>query len=255
MAKPLILVTNDDSYHANGIHVLINAMRKIGDVVVVAPDIPQSGMSHAITIKVPLHFHKIIEEEGLQVYTTNGTPVDCVKLALHRLLNRTPDIVVSGINHGSNSSINIIYSGTMAAALEARMSGIPSIGFSIQDYSLNADFSKVEPWIITLTQNVLTNGMPENVALNVNFPTLKEGDYKGFKLCHQAKSNWKEDFEERLDPRSGKPYFWLTGTFSVLEVDELSDEYALNDYYISVVPVKFDFTAYHAMEAVKKLLI
>lgn len=255
MAKPLILVTNDDSYQANGIHVLINAMRKIGDVVVVAPDVPQSGMSHAITIKVPLHYHKITEEPGLVVYTTNGTPVDCVKLALHRLLTRVPDLVVSGINHGSNSSINIIYSGTMAAALEARMSGIPSIGFSIQDYSMNADFGKVESWIIKLTKNVLEKGIPDNVALNVNFPTFKESDYKGFKICHQAKSNWKEDFEERLDPRNGKPYYWLTGTFTVLEEDELSDEYALKDYYISVVPVKFDFTAYHAKEAVEKLFI
>lgn len=254
MPRPLILVTNDDSYQAPGIHALTEAMREIGDVVVVAPDQPQSGMGHAITIKFPLHFKKLHEEEGLKIYSSNGTPVDCVKLAIHKLLDRKPDLVVSGINHGSNSSINIIYSGTMAAVLEARMGGIPAIGFSIHDYSLDADFSKAKHWVVEIAKKVLEKGLPWDVSLNVNFPKLNDTDYKGIKVCTQAKSYWKEDFEERLDPRNGKPYYWLTGTFSVLEENENSDEWALNHYYISVVPVKFDFTSYESINHVNEIL-
>ena len=253
MPKPLILVTNDDSNLAPGIHALTEAMREIADVVVVAPDQAQSGMGHAITIKVPLHFRKTHQEEGLTIYTTNGTPADCVKIALHKLLDRKPDLVVSGINHGSNSSVNIIYSGTMAAVLEACMGGIPAIGFSIHDYSLEADFSKAKHWAVQIAQKVLEEGLPKDVALNVNFPKLNGTDYHGIKVCTQAKSYWKEDFDERIDPRNGKPYFWLTGTFTVLEENENTDEWALDKYYVSVVPVNFDFTAYDAINHVNKL--
>ena len=253
MQKPLILVTNDDSYHAPGIHALIEVMKEIGEVVVVAPEQPQSGMGHAITIKVPLHYQKVKSEEGLTVFTTNGTPVDCVKFAIHKLMDRKPDLVVSGINHGSNSSINIIYSGTMAAALEARMGGIPSIGFSLLDYSHDANFELAKSWIKEISSRVLENGLPEDVALNVNFPKANGADYKGIKVAVQAKSYWKEDFDERLDPRNGKPYFWLTGSFNLLDNNDKSDEYALSNYYISVVPVKFDFTAHEVLNSISNL--
>lgn len=253
MQKPLILVTNDDSYQAPGIHALIEVMQEIGEVVVVAPEQPQSGMGHAITIKVPLHYHTVKKEEGLTVFTTNGTPVDCVKFAIHKLMDRKPDLVVSGINHGSNASINIIYSGTMAAALEGRMGGIPSIGFSILDYAHDANFELSKSWIKKICLSVLEKGLPDDVALNVNFPKANGSDYKGIMVASQAKAYWKEDFEERLDPRNGKPYFWLTGTFNLLEKNEQSDESALSNYQISVVPVKFDFTAYESLNTVKSM--
>lgn len=246
--KPLILITNDDGYSAHGLTILTELMRKLGEVVVISSEQSQSAMGHAITIKVPLVFRQTVDESGYKFYITNGTPADCIKLGLHKIVKRRPDLVVSGINHGSNASINIIYSGTMAGALEASMGGIPAIGFSIRDYSADADFSKAESHILSLSRYVLENGLPNGIALNVNFPISNGSNYKGIKVCRQAKAYWKEDFEERYDPRSGKPYYWLKGDFLLLEDQIDTDEFALANYYISIVPVQFDFTAYKAME-------
>ena len=252
MSKPLILVTNDDGISAPGIRKLIGLMRQLGEVVVVAPEGPQSAMGHAITIKYPLVYKEIEISDDYKEYSLNGTPVDCVKFGLHRLLERKPDLVVSGINHGSNASINIIYSGTMGAALEGAMGGIPSIGFSILDYSHNADFSLSEAYILKIASQVLNEGLEEGIALNVNFPmTKKDTPYVGLRICRQSKAYWKEDFAERTDPRNGRPYFWLTGTFTINENDETTDEWALEHYYVSVVPVQFDFTAYQQINKLK----
>ncbi len=251
MSKPLILISNDDGYQAPGIRFLIDCMKSIGDVVVVAPEDAQSAMSHAITIKDPLRFRTHTDTESYKEYTLNGTPVDCIKFALHRLMSRKPDIVVSGINHGSNASINIIYSGTMAAATEAAMGGIPSIGFSILDYDSKANFTYARKYIINLVEHVLKDGLGENIALNVNFPKEKGKEYKGLKVCRQAKAYWKEDFDERLDPRNGQPYYWLKGTFTVYENNESTDEWALENYYVSLVPIQFDFTAYNKINELK----
>jgi 5'-nucleotidase len=252
MSKPLILVTNDDGIEAPGLRKLIALMRQLGRVVVVAPKEPQSAMSHAITIKYPLMYEEIVLTDDYKEYRLNGTPVDCVKFGIHRLLDEKPDLVVSGINHGSNASINIIYSGTMAAALEAGMGGIPGIGFSILDYNPDADFSLAEDYILSLSRKVLREGLDKGLALNVNFPKpLNGNEYKGIKVCRQASAYWKEDFEERIDPRNGKPYFWLTGTFNVHEDNDATDEWALRNYYVSVVPVQFDFTAHKLIDKFK----
>jgi 5'-nucleotidase len=226
-------------------------MRRFGEVVVISSDQVQSAMGHAITIKVPLVYSQVVNEDGYRSFVTNGTPADCIKLGLHKILDRRPNLVVSGINHGSNASINIIYSGTMAGALEAAMGGIPAIGYSIRDYSEEADFRKAEKFIVSITQYVLKNGLPEGVALNVNFPKSNGSDYKGVKVCRQAKAYWKEDFEERYDPRSGKPYFWLKGDFLLQEDNPETDEHALSNYFVSLVPVQFDFTAHQVIELLR----
>lgn len=246
--KPLILVTNDDSIAAPGIRALISVMKEIGDVVVVAPDSPQSAMGHAITINNTLHIEKVnLDPELENEYSCSGTPVDCVKMAVHEILKRKPDLCVSGINHGSNSSINVIYSGTMSAAVEAGIEGIPAIGFSLLDYSWNADFGAIKKFVKKIALEVLENGLPNGVVLNVNFPKLAEKDIKGIKICRQAKAMWKEVFDKRKNPQ-GKEYYWLTGEFVNLDKGEDTDEWALSHGFVSVVPVQFDLTAHHAIQ-------
>ncbi len=246
--KPLILITNDDGITAPGIRTLIKVMHTIGDVVVVAPDSPQSGMGHAITVDATLHCKQEQIDDGPQTeYSTSGTPADCIKLAVHEILDRTPDLCVSGINHGSNSSINVIYSGTMSAAIEAGIEGIPAIGFSLLDYDWDANFKPTEDFIKTITQNVLKNGLPKGIVLNVNFPKLEKQDIKGIKICRQAKANWVEEFDKRKNPH-GKDYYWLTGKFVNLDNGEDTDEWALEHGYVSVVPVQFDLTAHHFIQ-------
>lgn len=246
--KPLILVTNDDGISAPGIRALIEVMKELGDVVVVAPDSPQSGMGHAITINSTLHIEKVIIDDGGQPeYSCSGTPADCVKLARNEILDRKPDLCVSGINHGSNSSINVIYSGTMSAALEAGIEGIPAIGFSLLDYNYNANFEASKPFVRKITENVLKHGLPNDVVLNVNIPNLKKQDIKGVKVCRQARANWEEEFDKRKTPQ-GKDYYWLTGKFVNLDGGEDTDEWALENGYISVVPVQFDLTAHHSIQ-------
>ncbi len=241
--KPLILVTNDDSIKAPGLRRLIEIMQKLGEVVVIASEQVMSGMAHAVTIQTPLMPRLLKDKDGYKEYVTNGTPTDNVKLGKHRLLNRTPDLVVSGINHGSNASINIIYSGTMAAVLEAAIDGIPAIGFSLMDYMPDADFSHVEDWVVKITEKVLEDGLPEGVCLNVNIPRISEKSIKGIKVCRQAKARWVEEFEERKDPY-GRTYYWLGGRFMNGDNRTNTDEHALAENYISVVPVQFDFTAH-----------
>lgn len=250
MEKPLILVTNDDGITAPGLRALIHYMKEIGEVMVVAPDSPQSGMGHAITLDNTLFSAKIKvnEENGApEEYSCSGTPADCVKLALQVLLPRKPDICVSGINHGSNSSINVIYSGTMSAAIEAGIEGVPAIGFSLCDYSWEADFEPAGEAIKSIVQEALSNGMPKGVVLNVNIPKLDKKKLKGIKVCRQARANWKEKFDKRTNPM-GKDYYWLTGEFELLDQGEDTDEWALSQGYISVVPTQFDLTAHHAIQ-------
>jgi len=240
--RPLILVSNDDGITAPGIRTLISVMNEIGDVVVVAPDSPQSGMGHAVTIDDTLFCDEIKVDDGPQKeYHSSGTPADCVKLAVSEILDRKPDLCVSGINHGSNSSINVIYSGTMSAAVEAGVEGIPAIGFSLLDYSWNANFEPLKKYIKQITLNVIENGLPDGVVLNVNFP--KSETFKGFKICRQARANWVEEFDKRENPR-GKKYYWLTGKFVNMDEGKDTDEWALANNYVSVVPVQFDLTAH-----------
>lgn len=252
MSKPLILVTNDDGITAPGLRALVRYMKEIGDVIVVAPDSPQSGMGHAITLDTALYSQKIkidLENGGIQEYSCSGTPADCVKMALQELLDRKPDICVSGINHGSNSSINVIYSGTMSAAIEAGIEGIPAIGFSLCDYSWNADFKPAAGHIKKIVGEALANGIPQGVVLNVNIPKVAEKEIKGIKICRQARANWKEKFDKRTNPM-GKDYYWLTGEFELLDKGEDTDEWALANGYISVVPTQFDLTAHHAIQSI-----
>ncbi len=246
--KPLILVINDDGITAPGIRALIEVMNTIGDVVVVAPDSPQSAMGHAITINSTLFVEKVVINNGKQEeYSCSGTPADCVKLAVKQILNRKPDICVSGINHGSNSSINVIYSGTMSAALEAGIEGIPAIGFSLLDYNWNANFEPAKHFVEIIVKNALQQGVPKGIVLNVNIPNLPVNDIKGIKVCRQAKAYWDEEFDKRKNPQ-GRDYYWLTGKFVVADKGEDTDEWALSNNYVSVVPVQFDLTAHHFIQ-------
>ncbi len=251
--KRLILVTNDDGITAPGIRSLIKVMRQLGMVVVAAPDKPQSGMGHAITVNLPLRYHLIAQEEDYTEYSINGTPVDCVKLAEKYLLPRRPDLIVSGINHGSNASINILYSGTMAAVLEGVMLDIPSIGFSLCDYVWEADFTPAEPWVEQITRKVLQEGLPRYTGLNINIPVPGSGGIKGIKVVRQGEGRWEEEFEHRVDPRR-RDYFWITGHFKNYDGMPDTDLYALDHGYISVVPVHYDFTAHQAIPHIKNIL-
>ena len=252
MERPLILVTNDDGINAPGIRTLISIMKDIGDIVVVAPDSPQSGMGHAITINSTLHSSRITPKDSeITEYSCSGTPADCVKLAINELMPRKPDLCVSGINHGSNSSINVIYSGTMSAAIEAGIEGVPAIGFSLLDYRWNADFEQSKNFISMITLNALNNGIPKGVVLNVNIPSVVKSDIKGVKICRQAMAYWIEEFDKRKNPL-GQEYYWLTGKFINEDLGEDTDEWALNNNFISIVPVKFDLTAHHAIKGLNQ---
>ncbi|TGV03119.1 5'/3'-nucleotidase SurE [Flavivirga rizhaonensis] len=249
--KPLILVTNDDGISAPGIRTLISIMNTIGEVVVVAPDSPQSGMGHAITLDSTLYAERVYMDDGPQIeYSCSGTPADCVKLAIRELLDRKPDLCVSGINHGSNSSINVIYSGTMSAAIEAGIEGIPAIGFSLLDYTWNAHFETSKTYVKTITEQLLNNGLPNDIVLNVNIPNILKEDIKGIKICRQAKANWVEEFDKRKTPQ-GKDYYWLSGKFVNLDGGEDTDEWALEQGYVSVVPIQFDLTAHQFIKTLK----
>ena len=250
MEKPLILVTNDDGITAPGLRALISVLKEIGEVIVVAPDTPQSGMGHAITLDSTLYSKKTIidaENGALEEYSCSGTPADCVKLGLQEILLRKPDICISGINHGSNSSINVLYSGTMSAAIEAGIEGVPSIGFSLCDFSWNANFEPAKKIVKKIVSEALLNGIPKGVVLNVNIPKMGYADFKGIKICRQARANWKEKFDKRTNPM-GKDYYWLTGEFELLDKGEDTDEWALANGYISVVPTQFDLTAHYAIQ-------
>ena len=247
MSKPLIFISNDDGITSKGIRILVRLMMEIGEVVVVAPDSPQSGMGHAITVGNTLRLDKTDIFEGIAAYECSGTPADCVKIAKHYVLkDRKPDIVVSGINHGSNTSISILYSGTMSAAIEGAMEGIPSIGFSVCDHNPEADISHLEQYIQSITHQVIKTGLPTGVALNVNFPPKRKEQLKGIKICRQTKARWQEEFDQRFDPY-GRRYFWMAGNFENLDGGEDNDEWAIANNYVSVVPCQYDLTAHHAI--------
>jgi 5'-nucleotidase len=249
--KPVILVTNDDGILAPGILNLIEAVKDIGKVVVVAPDKPQSGMGHAITIGQPLRLHATHIIDGIEAWQCSGTPVDCVKLAVDKILHRKPDICLSGINHGPNHSINVIYSGTMSAAVEAAIESIPSIGFSLMDYSIEADFSAARKYVRIIVEKLLAMTPDKHTILNVNIPALPEELIKGMKICRQAYAKYEEDFIERTDPSSRK-YYWLTGKFLNMDKGRDTDVKALEQGYVSVVPIQFDLTNYKLKDQLEK---
>jgi 5'-nucleotidase len=240
---PVILITNDDGIMAPGILNLVEAVKDLGKVVVVAPDKPQSGMGHAITIGLPLRLHPVTIFEGVEAWQCSGTPVDCVKLAVDKVLHRKPDICLSGINHGANHSINVIYSGTMSAAVEAAIESIPSAGFSLLDHSVDADFTGARKYARLVVQQMLKTKLDKHTVLNVNIPAVPEDLIKGVRICKQAYAKYEEDFVERSDP-NGKKYFWLTGEFVNFDKGRNSDVWALEHNYVSVVPVQFDLTNY-----------
>lgn len=251
--RPLILVTNDDGITSLGIKTLVEIMTQLGEVVVVAPNSPQSGMGHAITMGEPLRLYKTDIFEGVDEYECSGTPVDCVKLAKHHVLkDRKIDLVVSGINHGSNSSINVLYSGTMSAAIEGAVEGIPSIGFSLCDFREDAHFDHAKEAIYRITKEALTRGIPKGSALNVNIPAFNGGEIKGIKVCRQADARWHEKFDQRQDPH-GRNYFWMSGEFVNLDSEkESTDEWAIENGFISIVPCQFDLTSYKAISSLSQ---
>ncbi len=251
---PVILVTNDDGISAPGIRNLIEAVKDLGKVVVVAPDKAQSGMGHAITIGVPLRLHRvhIFDDIGdIEAYQCTGTPVDCVKIAVDKILHKKPDICISGINHGANHSINVIYSGTMSAAVEAAIESIPSIGFSLLDFSIDADFSAAKKYARIIVEQMLKSSPDKHCVLNVNFPIAKPEEVKGIKICRQAYAKYEEDFIEREDPH-GRKYYWLTGEFVNFDEGTDTDVWALANNYVSIVPVQFDLTHYKTKQQIEK---
>ncbi|MGB1038414.1 MAG: 5'/3'-nucleotidase SurE [Bacteroidia bacterium] len=247
--KPLILISNDDGITAPGILATVQVMKTLGTIVVVAPDSPQSGMGHAITINKPLRLVKNNQfGPDIESYQCSGTPADCVKLAVDKVLHRKPDILVSGVNHGSNSSINVIYSGTMSAAMEGAIEGITSVGFSLLDFSWDADFTGAKEYMSRIMKNVIEHGLPTDTLLNVNIPNIPLEEIKGGKICRQANAKWVEEFDHRQDPYN-RDYYWLTGKFTNFDKGEDTDEWALANGYVSVVPVQFDLTAHHAIQS------
>ena len=249
--KPLILITNDDGITAPGIRKLISVMQKIGDIVVVAPDKPQSGMGHAVTVTSPLMLHPFSSENRHPEYSCTGTSVDCVKMGVKIVLGRKPDLIVSGINHGSNASVNILYSGTMAAALEAAIEDIPAIGFSLNNYSIGASFDGFEKYIEKICLMVLEKGLPPATCLNVNIPDLNGSEIRGIRIVRQGRGFWNEKYDARTDPFK-RNYYWLTGFFENVDTDEDTDIWALNNNYIAVVPVHIDMTSYPALRQIEQ---
>ncbi|UKN02922.1 5'/3'-nucleotidase SurE [Paracrocinitomix mangrovi] len=243
-SQPLILITNDDSIEAKGIASLVEAMKPLGDILVVAPDTVQSGKGHAITIHEPLRLKKSNIFPGIESYTCSGTPVDCVKLGIYEVLKDRPTLLVSGINHGSNAATNVLYSGTMSAAVEGAIEGIPSIGFSLLDYHADADFDASMHYAQLIAKGVLDNNLQTGTCLNVNIPKGKLSDLKGYKICRQGKAYWEDSFDKRQDPFGGD-YYWLTGDYRNTDKGEDTDLWALANNYVSVVPTQFDMTAHH----------
>lgn len=242
--RPLILISNDDGVEAKGLTTLVDAVREFGDIVVMSTDTNASGKAHSITGHAPLTVNCIEEEDGLKIYTCNGTPADCVKLGESFFCNRRPALVLSGINHGSNASINVIYSGTMGAAVEATINGYDAVGFSLLSMDSDADFSCCVPFIKKIVADVLKNGLPKGMSLNVNIPYLPFQEIKGMKVCRQADGLWLDSYENRPDPVTGKDLWWLTGKFECPDRADDTDIWALDHGYVSVVPTRPDYTDY-----------
>ena len=247
----LILVTNDDGLYAPGLRTLFEVMEEFGKVVVISTMESQSGMSQALTVKTPLRVKLLEENEKHMIYACNGTPTDSIKLAVNQLLVRNPDFVVAGINHGANASVSVLYSGTMAAALEGCLYGITSVGFSLNNFSPTADFSVCKKFIRIIMKKLASEPLPAGICLNVNIPSAGKRDIRGIKICRQSKGNWKEEFEKRKDPM-GKTYYWLTGFFQNHEPDaDDTDEWAIANNYVSIVPVTVDMTAHWYLDELK----
>lgn len=250
--EPVILITNDDGVTAPGIRNLVEAVKDLGKIVVVAPDKPQSGMGHAITIGHPLRLAPVHDFEGIEAWQCTGTPVDCVKLAVDKVLHRKPDLCLSGINHGANHSINVIYSGTMSAAVEAAIESIPSVGFSLLDYSIEANFEAARKYARMVVEMMLKKKLDKHTVLNVNIPAADVELIKGIRICRQAYAKYEEDFIERMDPNS-KKYYWLTGKFVNFDKGRDTDVWALENNYVSLVPVQFDLTNYVLKDKLQKM--
>ena len=253
--RPLILITNDDGYESKGLRTLVGVAQEFGDIIVMAPERNSSAKGLSLTTDRPVRVKEVSGQwaESTKIYACDGLPVDCLKLAYEHFCPRVPDLVLSGINHGSNSSINVLYSGTMGAVLEATMLGVQAVGFSLLNHSPEADFGPCVPYVRTIVRAVLENGLPDNVALNVNIPRLPFAEIKGMRVCRQARARWMDSFDKRVDPR-GRPYWWLTGIFECENAPTDSDEWALANGYVSVVPVKPDFTCHEAAEQIAQLL-
>jgi 5'-nucleotidase len=250
--KPLILVVNDDGITAPGISALISFVKEFGEIIVVAPDKAQSGMGHAITMNNPLRVNKFDIANTKNAYCCSGTPVDCVKFGKKVLAKgRKVDLVVSGINHGLNSSINVVYSGTMSAAIEGSIEESNSVGFSLDNHSLEADFSACESIVKTVVKFLLSLPSEKRVCLNVNIPNVSSNLLKGMRVCRQAKAYWNERFVEKTDP-FGDKYYWLTGDFIYLDKGEDTDIWALKNSYVSIVPTQFDLTDYNIFASLKE---
>lgn len=248
---PLILVTNDDGIHAKGLEALVEVVKPFGDVVVVAPDKGNSAKSHAVTLDQPLFYKKRKEVDNVKYYACSGTPVDCVKMGINTVLPRHPDFVVSGINHGSNASINVIYSGTMAGAIEGCINGIPSIGFSVTDHAEDLDFTAAKKFAKIVFDKVFNYSLTRYTCLNVNIPYIHMSEIKGIKVCKQARGKWDEEFDRRSHPH-GRIYYWLTGRYINLEPEnENTDSWGLDHNYVTIVPIKTDMTDYEELKRIR----
>lgn len=257
--RPLFILGNDDGYQAKGLQTLIRIAREMGDVIVMSTEQNASAKSMSLTTHMPLRARLAVREEGTEqqgslcIYATNGTPADSIKLGLEHFVPRQPDFMFSGINHGSNASINVLYSGTMGAALEATVNGIPSVGFSLLDHAADADFSLCEPFVRQIIRQVVDNGLPEGISLNVNFPYSILGEIKGTKVCRAARAQWHNSYAKCTDPH-GKDYYWMTGDFVCLEEDTDTDEWALAHGYASIVPLRPDYTDRSAIKIINSII-
>lgn len=251
MKKPLILISNDDGFEAKGLYALVEAAKDFGEIVVVVPDRHRSGVGHCITMDDPLRIELYCEEDGIRYYRTNGTPVDCIKLGQKVILrDRHIDLVLSGINHGSNSSVSLLYSGTMAAAIEGCFEGSKAAGFSLLDYAYDADFTTAIHCAKKLIPQILAAELPPQIALNINIPQVPLNEIKGVKITRQTKGYWAEDLEPRKDA-FGRTYYWLSGYLVDQDHKEDCCQWALTHNYVSVQPVQIDMTAYHCMNNLK----
>ena len=251
MSELLILITNDDGFSSKGIKALINAVKNLGKILIVAPDSPQSGMGHAISVNKPIRCYKTNFFDSVEAYCCTWTPVDCIKMGLYLLKDKKPDLILSGINHGSNVSTNILYSGTMSAAVEGALSGIPSVGYSLTDYYDDADFQYSEKIVQIISKKVIKEGLKKGTCLNVNIPNIKENQIKGIKVCRQGRAFWDDTFDHRKDPL-GKDYYWLTGSFSSKEQALDTDINYLENNYVTIVPTQFDMTCHDSVDELKK---
>ena len=249
--RPLLLISNDDGYLAKGINCLVEMLSDLGDIIVCAPDDARSGFSCAFSATVPLRLQCRAQRPGVEIWSCTGTPVDCVKMALAEIVPRTPDLVIGGINHGDNASVNAHYSGTMGVTLEGCMKYIPSVAFSLCDHREDADFEPLRPLIHEIIQRVLHEGLPLGVCLNVNFPLLEESGYKGVRVCRMAKGTWGQEVTKCHHPR-GYDYWWMVGSYTNDEPEaEDTDNWALTHGYVAITPTQIDITAYQAMDKIK----